>query len=183
MTARGLRHTRRGYGLSRCRPWLGAMLVLALAAASGCGYSTAELFPTEYRSVAVPIFENRTFYRGIEYDLTEAVIKELEHRTPYKKTPAHTADTLLVGTVLGVHPRQLSRTREAGLPQEVELVVIIDFEWKDQRTGDTLVSRRGFSAVGRYVPTQPVGESFEVGQHAAVQRLARDMVSAMREDW
>ncbi len=149
----------------------------------GCGYSTAELFPTRYRTVAVPIFDNRTFYRGVEFDLTEALIKELEQRTPYNTTDAGRADTLLSGTIHTIEKRQLSRTVEAGLPQEVEVIVVIDFTWTDQRSGDALVSRRGFSAVGRYVPTPPVGEGFEVGQHAAVQRLARDIVSVLRSDW
>lgn len=149
----------------------------------GCGYSTQELFPERYASVAVPIFDNRTFYRGVEFDLTEAVIKELEQRTPYKALDAGVADTLLTATVTRVSTRRLSRTRSAGLPQEVEVTVTINFEWTDQRSGEVLVSRKGFSAVGRYVPTQPVGERFEVGQHAAVQRLARDTVSALRGGW
>lgn len=159
------------------------VLVLLVASGVGCGYSTAELFPTQYRSVAVPIFDNRTFYRGIEFELTEAVIKQIEQRTPYKAMNTNVADTMLTGAVTSVVVQQLSRTREAGLPQEVQITVTIDFDWTDQRSGDKLVSRRSFSGVGRYVPTQPVGESFEVGQHAAVERIARDIVSSLRGDW
>lgn len=159
------------------------MLTMITAITSGCGYSTQELYPDQYLSVAVPIFENRTFYRGVEYDLTEAIIKELEQRTPYKALDAGRADTLLSGTVTSVVTPQLSRTREAGLPQELEVLVTLDFEWTDQRSGEVIASRKGFSGVGRYIPTQPVGESFEVGQHAAVQRLAQQIVSTMRGDW
>lgn len=166
----------------RRSPWL-VFLVLFVFTATGCGYTTAELFPEQYRSVAVPIFDNRTFYRGVEYDLTEAIVKEIEQRTPYKTMDANVADTLLTGTVTSIITQQLSRTREAGLPQEVQVTVTIDFEWVDQRSGAKLVSRRSFSGVGRYVPTQPVGEGFEIGQHAAVDRLARDIVSSLRGDW
>jgi len=158
-------------------------LAAAIVFATGCGYSTAELFPTEYQTVAVPIFDNRTFYRGVEFDLTEALVKEIEQRTPYKTMAANVADTLLSGTVTNVYVQELSRTREAGLPQEVQVTVTIDFDWTDQRSGAKLVSRRSFSGVGRYVPTQPVGESFEIGQHAAVERIARDIVSSLRGDW
>ncbi|MEM7624579.1 MAG: LptE family protein [Planctomycetota bacterium] len=166
------------------RKFVGLLCLWALVSSlTSCGYSTAELFPENYRSVSVDIFQNRTFFRGVEFDLTEAVVKEIEQRTPYTTRPANLADTRLDGSVVSVETRQLSRTREAGLPQEVEVAVTIDFEWTDQRSGEVLVSRQGFSAVGRYVPTQPVGERFEIGQHAAVQRLARDIVSAMRGDW
>lgn len=160
-----------------------ALLWTLSAGVAGCGYSTTELFPDTYRSVSVDIFQNRTFYRGVEFDLTEALVKEIEQRTPYTTRPANVSDTVLTGTVTYIETRQLSRTNEAGLPQEVEVIVTIDFEWKDQRSGEVLASRKGFSGVGRYVPTQPVGERFEIGQHAAVQRLARDIVSAMRGDW
>ena len=133
--------------------------------------------------MAVPIFENRTFYRGMEYDLTEALVKEVQQRTPYAVSDAGRADTLLSGQIVSVDQRLLSRTDSAGLPQELEVEVVINFQWQDLRTGDVIVDRRGFASVGRYVPTQPVGQRFEVGQHAAVTRLAQDVVSAMRGDW
>ena len=48
---------------------------------SACGYSHQALFPEGIRTVAVPIFENRTtHYRGLERDVTEALIKEIEAR-------------------------------------------------------------------------------------------------------
>ena len=61
--------------------------------------------------------------------------------------------------------------------------VTIDFDWEDQRRGGTLVSQRGFTSVGRYVPTQPVGEDFTRGRQAAADRIARDVVSSMRSAW
>jgi hypothetical protein len=151
--------------------------------AVGCGYTTQELYPTQYTSVAVPIADNRTFYRGVEFDLTEAIIKEIEQRTPYKVVAPAMADTLLQITVTGIEQRQLNRTRDAGLPQELEADLRADLIWKDQSTGEVLVDRRGMSAVGRYIPTQPIGEPFETAQHAAVQRMAEQFVSEMRSDW
>ena len=35
-------------------------------------------------TVSVPIFENDTYRRGLEYQLTEAVQKEIQTRTPYR---------------------------------------------------------------------------------------------------
>jgi len=96
---------------------------------------------------------------------------------------ASRADTLLRGTVTKVERRSLSRTPIGGLPQEVEVEITIDFDWEDQRRGGTLVSRRGFTTVGRFVPTQPVGEDFSRGRQAAADRIARDVVSALRSDW
>lgn len=161
---------------------LGLLCLLALAA-TGCNYRQAELFPTEYKTVAVPIFRNQSFYRGVEFDLTEALTKELELRSPYKVVPVDHADTLLDGTIVSVTQKQLSRRRDVGLPEEMELTVMVDFQWKDQRTGNLIRERRGFASVGRYIPTTPVGEPLATAQHAAAERLAMDIVAVMRSDW
>jgi hypothetical protein len=158
--------------------WLG--FVLATGSLSGCGYSTKELFPEQYHTVAVPIFENRTFYRGAEFDLSEAMVKQIESRTPYKVVSPKLADTMLTGAITRVEQRTLSRTPDTALPQEQQVSVMVNFEWKDLDTGRTLRSRRGFEGVGRYAPTRPVNDPYQTAQHQAVQTLARDVVSTMQ---
>jgi len=151
----------------------------------GCGYTTGGSFPEQYATVAVPIFENRTFYEteGLSRELTEAIVKHVEQRTPYTTARGGRADTELSGVITSVDQRLLSRNPDTGLPEQLEVTVTIDWQWKDQRTGETIVDRRGFSAVGRYLPATPIGEPYEAAQHAAVDKLARDIVSAMRGDW
>lgn len=159
------------------------LLVLVAVMLAGCGYSQQGLYDEQYRTVAVPIFENRTFWERAQFDLTEAVVKELEQRTPYKVTSASVADTILQGSITDVQQRQIARRRASGMPEEMEVTITVDFEWTDLRTGETLRERRGFEAVGRYVPRRPAGERFDTAQHAAVQQLARDIVATLRMDW
>lgn len=159
------------------------LLMLVSWALLGCGYSSKELYPTQYHTVAAPIFENRTFYKGVEFELAEALVKQIESRTPYKVVAPGVAQTILEGTVTDVQQSQLSRRRPGGVPQEVELIVTVDFVWKDLVSGKVIRDRRGFEAAGRYVPTAGIGEPYEVAQHQAVQRLAEDIVSTMRGDW
>lgn len=159
------------------------ILITGLLAPVGCGYTTRELYPADVRSVGVPIFANRSFYRGLERDVTEALIKEIELRTPYKVARTASTDTELTGTIVDVEQKLISRRRPGNLPQEIEVSVVVDWTWKNQRTGDVIRSRQGFESVGRYRPTQPIGDPFESAQHEAAQRLATDIVSAMRADW
>lgn len=163
---------------------LGIIVALtALFVLPGCGYTTQEMYPARYTTVAVPNFENRTFDREVEFELREALIKEIEQRTPYKvvRTPG-AADTLLEGTVVEVQRSALSRQQGTGLPQEVEVTVVIDFVWRDLRSGEDLRGYRGFAASGQYIPVGAVGEFDATAKHRAIQRLAKDMVSTMRED-
>lgn len=167
--------------MKACVSWL--MIGIAAAAAGGCGYSHKELFPAEVRTVAVPIFANRSFYQGVEFDLTEAVVKEIELRTPYKVVPADRADTILEGTVVSVDQTLLTRQAVGGVPQEMEVRLVVNYEWKDLHSGRLLRQREGFESVGRYIPTRPVSEPYPLGQHEAVQRLATQIVSVMAGGW
>jgi hypothetical protein len=161
------------------------MLLLAalLAGAGGCGYQHAETFPPGYESIAVPIFENRSFYKGVEFDLAEALSKQVTDRTPYRLAEPGAADTMLEGTIREVKQLRVTRTSEGSLPEQMEVLVVVDFAWKDLRSGEDIIDRQGFSAVGRYIPTTPIGEPFAAAQHDAANRLAQDIVDQMRGDW
>lgn len=167
-------------------PWHGlaaALLAAASLAVVGCGgYSRHDLFPEDVRTVTVQTFQNKTFYKGVQFDLSEALIKQIELETPYKAVSG-SADTLLEGVITDIQQRKLSRTSKGGLVQEVEVRLVVNFQWKDQRTGKLLRQRKGFIAVGRHVLTSPIGEPFQTGQHGAVQRLAQQIVATMRSDF
>lgn len=165
------------------RFFLSGALMLAALLLTGCGYSTTELYPTQYTTVTVPNFTNRSNDRTVEFTLREALIKELEQRTPYKTiSGTGLADTQLTGTVVRVDRRLISRDAVAGLPQEIEVTVTVDFEWKDLRTGEVIRGYRGLSAAGQFVPNRTVGEFDADGVRLAVSRLASDIVSRMRAD-
>jgi hypothetical protein len=170
---------------------LGLMLVClaVLDWAGGCasdptrGYSSRSIYPTDVSSVAVPIFANNTLVRDVEFELTDALIKEIESRTPYKVTAESRADTILLGQVQKVQLDQFSKSRLTGLSEEVIVTVTIDFQWKDLRSGKTLVERRSFAGNALFTPSRPSSETIELGQFAVVQQLARDTVAELRADW
>ena len=63
----------------------------------------------------------------------------------------------------------------------IELAV--DFEWRDSRTGQVLASRKGMHALESFVPARPSSERLELGEHAAVQEMARAIVAELRSGW
>lgn len=72
---------------------LGSLVALWLSL-GGCGYNQSgssknqleagyhwnSLYREDVQTVAIPIFTNQSFRRGVEFRLTEAVIKQLEAR-------------------------------------------------------------------------------------------------------
>ena len=167
-----------------CAAGLSTALIL-----SGCasdpteGYAFASPYPEGMRTVAVNVFENDTYERGVEFEFADALVKEIEARTPYKVTSAKRADTILTGRIRSVERDQLSKSRVTGLSEEVTLGVTIDLNWRDRRTGESLLELRSFTATSLFVPSRPTGEPIELAEFGAVERLARDVVSQMQADW
>jgi hypothetical protein len=166
-----------------------ACCVLATAFIGGCasdptqGYSTSSIYPSGVSTVAVPIFTSESYTRNVEFELTDALIKEIEARTPYNVVPADRADTVLLGQIKAIELDQLSKSRLTGLSEEVIVSVTIDFQWKDQRSGKPMVERRGFAGHALFVPSAPSSEAIELGQFSVVQQLARDIVAELQSEW
>jgi len=172
----------------------GALMLLTLAAGfaplGGCAISASEgyVFDTGYRkdirSVSTPVFENRTFEHGVEARLAEALAKELNRVTPYAVTSsASDADSSITGVIKAVHRRQLSINRDSGLGQEMAMEIVIDFQWRDNRTGKTILARRNFRGAGTYIPTPGASERTRIGEEGAVASVVEGIVAELRADW
>ena len=108
-------------GLTLLLSVFGATFVL-----TGCddegGYSTEPLFTDEISTVYVKMFDNRSFERGIEYELTDALAKRIEAETPYKVVSSiDRADSVISGNISGAERGILSSERETGRPLEKEI--------------------------------------------------------------
>ena len=174
------------------RAVIAVMLLLPLA---GCGYSQtggennkqqsgyhwSSLYREDIQTVAVLIFTNKDFRRGVEFRLTEAVIKQLELHAPYKVVPKERADTILEGQLTSVHIGTLSRDFFTNLPREQQVVITLDLTWKDLRTGKILLQRHGLQQEGVYHP--PLGEGEFAGTQQAIERFALVIVQEMQADW
>jgi hypothetical protein len=157
----------------------GAMLVMAAALLAGCGYSTRPLYSPTYRTVSVPVFENKSFRQGWGDRLTEAVKKNIEARTPWKVVSAN-GDTVLSGEILDDPENVLTRRLGTNLPRELQVTVRANFTWKE-RSGRVLVTRKDFNRTATEIPQ--LSESAEDAEQLAIERLAAAIVDQMQEEW
>jgi hypothetical protein len=169
--------------------------VLAILALSGCGYQQTgvdnanntpgyqwhSLYRQDIQTVAVPIFVNRTYRRGLENELTKSIIEQMEEHTPYKVVSKEKADTILEGEIVAAQTNTISTDIQTGLPQEQLYTIVVSFTWKNLRTGDILVQRRNFDQRSNYVPF--LGESSSVGSTNAIQQLSLAVVQELQADW
>jgi hypothetical protein len=172
-----------------------AFSVLVLLFLSGCGYQQQgvddrnqmpgyqwhSLYREDIQTVAVPVFVNTSYRRGIELNLSKAVVQDIETHTPYKVVSTDKADTILEGEITSVSLNTLTNNLYTALPQEQSFTVRVNFTWKNMRTGQILMQRREFEQKASYFPT--LGESSFVGTQDAVEKLALAIVDEMQADW
>ena len=146
------------------------------------GYSNESLFPEEVSSVYLEMFDNRSFRRGVEYELSDALAKRIEAETPYKIISSRDrADTVISGQIVHVGESVLISERETGraLEKEVQLCAVVN--WKNLKTGKLLIDSRSVSASASYSEWQNQG--FSYASTLAANNLARKIVELMEREW
>ena len=82
------------------------------------------------------MFESNSFRRNLSELLTEAVIKEIELRTPYKVVGSPQADSVLTGKLTSDTKRVIVED-QYDFPREVEVNISVEVRWLN-RKGDLL---------------------------------------------
>lgn len=154
---------------------------LLLMSCVGCGYQTCGLYRENIRTVYIDMFQSKEFRRGIEFQLTEALRKEIDRSTPYRNAPKDRADTVISGEILQWQEATLGRGALSDLPRETSGTLVIRYRWQDVRTGKILVDEPRFVTTITFV--QPVGETAFNGRDEAVTKMARRIVASMEKPW
>jgi hypothetical protein len=163
------------------------LISIATGCLSGCasdsqtGWHWGSVYREDIHSVAVPVFTSKDYRRGVESQLTDSLVKKIEEYTPYKVEPRDRADTVLEGEIVAITPSTLSLNPYTATPQEQEYSIIVNFTWKDLRTGKILLSRQGFEQATTYFPS--LGEGQYVASENAVEKLALGIVNEMEGPW
>ena len=159
------------------------VLCLGLCGCDGmAGYSNESLFPEDVRSVCLEMFDNQTFRRGVEYELSDALAKRIEVDTPYKiVSDSDRADTVISGQIVSIGEFALSTDRELGtvLEKEVELQAVVN--WKNLKTGQLMIDHIKVSASASYSRYQQ--QDFKYASTLAANNLARKIVELMERKW
>jgi hypothetical protein len=172
-----------------------AILVGTIAASlfgfAGCiGYQvgTGSLYASDVATVYVPMIDSDSYRRDLGERLTEAVIKEIELKTPYKVVSTPNADSILSA-------RLMTDTRK----------VLVENAYDDARVSEneiraevTWLNRRRMPiAPAQSIPMPPelvlmsgvsniipeAGQTVATQQQQAIQRLAQQIVATMEAPW
>jgi len=173
------------------QPCCWQIFVLLLPLVIGCAgyqFGAKTMYCSDIQTIHVSMFESDSYRRNLGEWLTEAVVKEIEQRTPYKIVSSSHADSILSGRITSDTKQRITRNR-FDEPRDIEVAFYVQINWVDNRGGrlvnDTLVpipalltSLRSDSDL---IPE--AGQSIATSQQDAIRKLAAKIVSQMEVPW
>lgn len=166
------------------------MASVVICAGLGCGayrVGPGGLYQPDVATVYVPMIESDSYRRYLGERLTEAVVKEIESRTPYKVVSTPAADSVLTARIL-TDTKQTIVQRETSEPRDQRLTISVQVSWVN-RKGDLIRQTSVelppelalLSGTAHLVPE--VGQSVASQQTVAIRRTAKQIVDMMEAPW
>lgn len=164
---------------------------MGCVAVLGCtGYQIGNhsLYPVDIRTVYIPMVESVSFRRDFGERLTEAIVKEVELRTPFKVTGPAGADSVLTVQIVR-EGKQVRVPALSGDAREIQIDIACQVSWVDRR-GRQLRDDKAIplpseitdvTGTSNLVPE--VGQSVATAQQEAICRVAKQIVGLMETPW
>jgi outer membrane lipopolysaccharide assembly protein LptE/RlpB len=157
------------------------LLALALAAVGlgACGYSFRGTLPRHIRTVAVPIFMNRTQEPGVESIVTRAIVEAFATNGRLRVVRPADADAILEGEVTTYSVGAISFDQTLNV-QQYRLVVVLNLRMRDLRRKEVLFQQTGVTEQADFRVIGPVSSTIsreETALSQAAGEIARSIVS------
>ncbi len=169
----------------------GGAAMCCIAILSGCAayqFGNDSLYNPNVRTIYIPIVRNDTFRPTVGVQLTEAIVKAVELRTPFKVIGDASADSTLSCRVTSETKQVITENRNDD-PRALDAIMNIEVTWTDRR-GNLLMENSFippgqfsllFSQSNHFVPEG--GQSISTAIQHEVERLADQIVQQMETRW
>lgn len=158
--------------------------LLALAALAGCrSYHVGNQFSyrSDIRTVHVGTFDSDSYRRFTGQRLTEAVLREIELRTPLSIAGPANADSFLRGRIIQ-DSKQVLGENFTDDPRTVGYTWRLEVTWVD-RAGTPLMPRELIRLTDDVALIPEGGQSLGSAELELIESLARQIVGQMEMPW
>lgn len=166
-----------------------SLLGIFLFLQGACGYTHKTVLPRNIKTLHVNTFQNKVplgnvyaYEPGVEIKITNAIIRRLHQDGNLKVVKSEKADALLEGDLVALDQEGV---RFSGLEriQEYRLYLVVALRLRDRKTGEMIWEEENFSGDAPYFVLGPRAVSRGEAVDKAIERLARNVVDRIVEDW
>lgn len=158
---------------------LALSLVLLAVALAGCGYSFRGNLPDHIKTVAVPVFTNKTSEPAVESLLTSAVVQAFASNGRLRVVKPEDADAILDGEVVGYSVQSIAFDNQANVRQ-YRLQVTMNLKFRDVRRNTVLFDQQGLREKADFQVLGAVSQTIGAEEGAvrtAATEIGRSIVS------
>ncbi|MGD0017396.1 MAG: LptE family protein [Verrucomicrobiia bacterium] len=158
---------------------------LGCVLAVGCmGYRVGPVLKADYRSVAVPMFKNKTYKPQLEAQITNGIIKRLQADGTLQADSEANADIVVTGEIIRYDRLALRLAQEdANVPREYRLTITVRVEAHDRRTGTVVLKPTDITGkADMFIGTDQQSAEYQALPLVA-DDVARQVVSLLVESW
>lgn len=141
---------------------------------TSCGYSFGFKLPRGAKTISVPILDNKTLIRGIEFDITNLLVEELKTRSGVSIVTSG-GDATLSGEVTGYSKTPVIETGKELIAGRITVRVLV----KLQCLGETVIDNQEF--VGSEEFDTRIGGTEDTALRGAIREIAQKILFEMQE--
>jgi len=168
------------------RMLLFSIIVLSIAMFTGCGYYSfsGSALPSHIRTVAVPMFENKTSEFGVREDLTDALVDEFTQDNTLKVVDRRTADSMVRGDIVNIR-EQAGAYTQAEQVKEIRVYITVAVAFEDLKK-KKIIWEESITQWGTYDPDLAPGQAGSSREDAikeAVEKIVSDIFNKTVSGW
>lgn len=158
-------------------------------ASSGCGYTRQAALPEGVKTIYVQTVQNKipvdriyAYHPGLEMSITNALVKRFRQDGNLEVVDKDKADAILE-TDLVLFDQEGLRFTSLESVEEYRLVMTVNFKLRDTRSKKIIMEEVDFTGDAEYFVSEVRSIGREEAANRASERLARNMVDRIVEDW
>lgn len=156
---------------------------------SGCGYTRQAALPEGVKTIYVETVKNKipvekifAYHPGLEMSITNALVKRFRQDGNLQVVDQEDADAILE-TDLVLFDQEGLRFTNLESVEEFRLVMTVNFRLREAKSKKIILEENEFTGDAEYFVSEVRSIGREEAANRASERLARNMVDRVVEDW
>lgn len=147
-------------------------------------YSFRGTLPPHIRTIAIPLFNDRTAEFNIQQIVTDKIRLSFIKENLLKLVEEDNAQSVLYGTILAVKdsPLVYEESSSGEAVKEYRVTLQVEIEWFDKVYNKPFFKKQ-FTGYSEYDPTGASDATREVALQKAIEQITEDIINTILADW